>query len=361
MADVALGHPVVAGVPSGAHPQSGPASATSTVSMLVVRGLVGAVERAGSERVELLRAAGLDPGQLEPGDGRLPLRDVYRICGAALDLTGDPALGLHWAERWTGTAFVPVSYLIAHSRSLRHAFESLSRYGTLLSDEPGYELLERGSSVTLRCSTPADEPLRVRRFIAEMVVASFFRILRARNAPGQPERVSFEYAAPAYGEEYARVFDGAARFEQPFTGLVFDRALLDSAQPNQDEGIHEAMRTLAERRVSRLAQQVPYALRVRELLIERGWPGRVDMQAVARALGLSVRSLRRRLASEGKAYAQLEHDAFTIVATRLLRDQRRTIQEAAYEMGFSDTSTFHRAFKRATGTTPSKYRQSQRE
>jgi AraC-like DNA-binding protein len=336
-------------------------STTTRVSMVVLRALIDVVEKAGVDRAELLRAAGLDAESLKAADVRVPLGDVYRVCELALDLTGDDALGLHWAERRTGTAFVPVSYLLAHSQSLRHAFESLARFGSLLSDEPGYELLEQGDAVTLRCRTPGDQPLRLQRFIAEMVTASFFRILRARNVPGQPARVSFAYAAPAYHAEYARVFEHAANFEQPFTGLVFDRALLDLAQPNKDEGIHEALQTLAERRVSQLARRVPYAARVRELLIQRSWPARIDMQAVARELGLSARSLRRHLASEGKSYAELEQDAFTIVATRLLRDQQRTIQETAYEMGFSDTSTFHRAFKRSTGTTPSKYLQGQQE
>jgi AraC-like DNA-binding protein len=336
-------------------------SSTAKVSIVVLRALVDIVEKAGVSRAELLQTVGLDADLLKAADARVSLSDVYRVCEFALDLTGDDALGLHWAERWTGTAFVPVSYLLAHSQSLRHAFESLARFGSLLSDEAGYELLEHGDKVTLRCRTPRDQPLRVQRFNAEMLVASFFRILRARNVPGQPERASFAYAAPAYLDEYARVFEHAACFEQPFTGLVFDRALLDMAQPNKDEGIHEALQTLAERRVSQLAQRVPYAARVRELLIQRGWPARIDMQAVARELGLSARSLRRRLAAEGKSYAELEQDAFGIVATRLLRDQRRTIQETAHELGFSDTSTFHRAFKRSTGTTPSKYLQAQRE
>lgn len=316
-----------------------------------------AVEKSSGKRAELLRAAKIDGELLETNDARLPLSDVYRVTGLALELTGDPALGLHWAERWTATTFVPVSYLLAHSPSLRQAFASLSRFGSLLSDDPGYELLEHDGKVTLRCRMPGDQALPVRRFMAEMVVASFFRILRTRNVPGQPELVCFEHAAPPYHDEYARVFHGAARFEQGFTGLVFDAALLEMAGPHRDDGIHEAMHTLAERRVSQLGQGGPYSLRVRELLVQRGWPRRIDMQAVARALGMSVRSLRRRLSSEGKSYVELEHAAFAIVATRLLRDQQRTIQEAAYEMGFSDTSTFHRAFKRSTGTTPTKYLQ----
>jgi AraC-like DNA-binding protein len=62
--------------------------------------------------------------------------------------------------------------------------------------------------------------------------------------------------------------------------------------------------------------------------------------------------------AEGKSYNTVEKDALAIVARRLLRDEQRSIQEAAYEMGFSDTTAFHRAFKRWTGTTPSAYQES---
>ena len=80
------------------------------------------------------------------------------------------------------------------------------------------------------------------------------------------------------------------------------------------------------------------------------------MQAVALALGISVRSLRRRLAAEGRSYQSVESEALATAAKRLLRDERRTIQDTADRMGFADTTAFHRAFKRWTGTTPSAYR-----
>jgi AraC-like DNA-binding protein len=329
------------------------------VSMRVVRALVAAVEQAGVARVELLRAAGMGAEQLDAAEARLPRAEVYRICELALDLTGDPALGLHWAERLTRGTFVPISYLIAHSASLRQGFESLSKFVGLLSDEPPYELLEQAGKVTVRFRHAPDESLRIQRFSAEMLVLGVFQVIRSFNAHARPERVSFEYPAPAYHHEYTRIFDHTEHFEQPFTGIVLDAALLNAASPHKDEEMHEALQALAQRRMSRLTQRVPYALRVQELLVQRGWPERIDMQIVARTLGLSVRSLRRRLASEGKSYHDVENEAFAIVAKHLLRDKQRTIQEAAYEMGFSDTTTFHRAFKRSTGTTPSKYQEQQ--
>ena len=326
----------------------------STVSMRVVQGLASAVERAGRSRVEFLRAAGIEAEQLEAVEARLPHSEVARICEIAIDLTGDPALGLHWAENLAGMTFNPLSYLMAHSASLRQALESLSRFRPLLSDGPGYELLEHADKATLRWVLVPGESLRAQRFAAEMTVASFFRIIRARGT--RPEHVSFEYDAPAYHHEYTRIF-GQVRFEQSFTGFVFDRALLDTPSPGKDEDMHEALRMLAERRMSRLARDAPYALRVRELLVQRGWPERIDMATVARSLGLSVRSLRRYLVSEGKSYNDVENDARANVAKHLLRDKQRTIQETAFEMGFSDTRAFHRAFKRWTGTTPNAYRE----
>lgn len=99
-----------------------------------------------------------------------------------------------------------------------------------------------------------------------------------------------------------------------------------------------------------------YADRVRELLLENGAQTRIDMNAVARSLGLSARSLRRRLCDEGISYNSIAEGALATLAKQLLADQARSIQETAYTMGFSDPSAFYRAFKRWTGTTPKTFR-----
>ena len=81
-------------------------------------------------------------------------------------------------------------------------------------------------------------------------------------------------------------------------------------------------------------------------------PHRVAMRKVARGLGISVRSLHRRLTEEGQSYVSLANEASALLAKQLLVNEGRTIHEAAHTMGFSDVSSFHRAFRRWTGTTP---------
>ena len=82
----------------------------------------------------------------------------------------------------------------------------------------------------------------------------------------------------------------------------------------------------------------------------------MSMPYVARKFGVSGRSLRRQLAAEGKTYAALTTQALAAIAGSCLLDERRTIMDTAHELGFSDNTAFHRAFKRWTGLTPLEYR-----
>jgi AraC-like DNA-binding protein len=244
--------------------------------------------------------------------------------------------------------------MTTRSTTLRDGIDALVKFHALLVDAPLWQLVEDSTTATLRYEVPAGS-LRCRRFSAELTMAGFFRMVRHFARDARP-RVLFEHAAPSYRAEYARIFDGLARFEQPFTGIVMDRRLMDSVQLHKDVDFHESLKAQAEKRLTHLAQNRTYADRVREYLLERATPDRRDMQGAARALGISARSLRRRLFQEGCSYSAIADDALATLAKRLLSDQERSIQATAYTMGFADPSAFYRAFKRWTGTTPKEYR-----
>jgi len=76
------------------------------------------------------------------------------------------------------------------------------------------------------------------------------------------------------------------------------------------------------------------------------------MASVARALGLSARTLRRRLDEEGTSFRKVLDGALGTLAKRLVAGGDQPIEAAAYAMGFAHPSAFHRAFKRWTGATP---------
>lgn len=333
-----------------------PEAQESSMSIRIACGLIEAVEQMGIARGKLLHAAQLDYQQLLREDACIPSSMVFRICEHALDLTSDPALGLHWAERLSAPAFNPVSNLVAHSGSLREGFESLSRFHRLFSDQPTFRISEQSDKVTVQCSALQGASSRVQRLALEMLVVGLTRLISSFSPQARVDSVSFEYAMPEYASEYARVLELTPQFGQPATTLVFDRALMNVVSLHRDEDVHDALRVVAERRIQRLTQDHSFTSRVRDMLVEQGRTQQPDMDRVARSFGLSKRSLRRRLVAEGSSYKTVVKEALALVAKQYLRDRRLTIQETAYEMGFADTSTFHRAFKRWTGRTPGVYR-----
>jgi AraC-like DNA-binding protein len=327
------------------------------VSILVIRGLLEALEQVNIPRERFYEATGFDPSRLDEPDGRITLAEFDAYHERALDLTGDETLGLRMGEIASATTYNVFAHLVAHASTLRQGVDALIRFHRLILDRPAWQLVEQEHTATLLYDV-APGTLRLRRFRAELAMTGFYRMVRyfARNA--QPHTVAFEHAAPAYEAEYTRLFEGAARFDQSFTGIVIARELLGASTLNRDDEFHAALQVQAEKRVSRLTRSMTYAERVRELLIERGASNRTDMNAVARALGLSARSLRRRLYDEGVSYNTIAEGALATLAKQLLSDDARSIQETAYTMGFSDPSAFYRAFKRWTGTTPKTYRTS---
>jgi AraC-like DNA-binding protein len=323
------------------------------VSILLARALVEGVENAGTSRAAFLEQAGLTSERLDDVEERLDVEEYASMIELALDITGDQALGLHMGIASNAATYSLIAPLVSHAASLRQALEGLFRFHRLLTDRDPMRVIERNRTVTLVYLVGTGSE-RCRRFWSESTVAGWYKMLRYFARGARPDRIAFEYAAPPYRAEYTRAFEGAESFGEEYTGLVFDRSFMDVIQPNRDPEFHAALEAQAERRVARLTGKLTIKDRLRDHVMTA--KGRWDMEATARALGMSARSLRRRLREEGVSYNDVVERALATLSTRLLVDERRTIQDVAYAMRFSDPSAFSRAFKRWTGSTPNQYR-----
>lgn len=324
--------------------------------MRVVRALLEAVEQCGVPQMRVAASAQLDRSALSDLDRRVERAAVYQLCEAALDATHDAAFGLHWAERLPDSAFSPISQLALQSANLAEALGHLEQFHWLLCDEVNFRVQEQEGLVIVQTIKVTGASARVQRLVAEMIAVGLTRLVRAFRSNAPIERVSFDYPAPAYVSEYTRIFGARVRFEQPYCGLAFERALLAATSPFVDAEFHRNLRNFTERRIGELNQQASYHSRVRALLIQAGSQRSVNMQTVARGLGICDRTLRRRLSAEGTSYDAVASDAWMTIAKAQLLDPQRTIKETAADLGFGDRRAFHRAFRRWTGMTPAQFR-----
>jgi AraC-like DNA-binding protein len=324
------------------------------VSNVLIRALVEVLQRRGVAPERLLGCAS-DALLSDPADGRVALSEFQALMARAIALTGEPALGLHCGLLASESSFGLMGHLVSHAASLRQAIDLVSQFHGLLVEDVHIRLSERIGTAQLRCQLHT----RIDRSVIELIVAGLVRMLRTfGSGDAEIAAVCFEHTCPAYHRAYTVAFCGAERFAHSFTGVEFAARALDRPHLHWQPELQALMRAEAERGLDRLSRPATCAERIRALIGSRR-DGRVpDMACAARELGLSVRSLRRRLEEEGTSYRALTQSMFHASACALLRNRDLTLQAVAHALGFADSSTFHRAFIRCAGVTPAAYRES---
>lgn len=318
-----------------------------------------AVERAGVERETYLREAGIAPDLLDDMHGRISLDEYRRAVRAAYKVTDDPAFGLHLGERLAVSSFDVLGHLTEESSSLRDALLTAVRYSRFVSEGPRIELEEHAETAVFRIFLP-EEDTPESRFVSEFSNVAVLRLMRSFvGAEAMPLRVFFTHRMPEHHAEYTRYFGGAERFLQPWTGLEIARAWLDEPSYARAGELRSYLLQRAELLLAKADQEVSVTQRVTRWIDAQADLARPTLEQVARDLGTSTRSLRRRLQEEHTQFSALIDTARALHARRMLRDPRTGIQDTAYALGFRTPSAFSRAFKRWTGMGPKAFRKAQ--
>jgi AraC-like DNA-binding protein len=282
---------------------------------------------------------------------------VYRgLLKRAIALTGDQALGLRCGLHASESAFDLLAPLVAHVPSLRHALQETRQFQALAFDGACFHLTEVAGVACLRSEFPRSHESSDRS-LAEFLIAGFMRMLRAFGcARGDLYAARFEHRRPSYYHVYTEAFEGKERFSEPFTGVEFSAHLLDRPHLHANAALQTLVHAQAEQRLWRISRPTGLIDRLRTYLLSQP-AGRVpDMAVAARGLGVSVRTLRRRLAEAGQSYRALTQEMQGERACMMLRNPDFTVQAVADVLGFTDTTAFHRAFRRWTGLTACEYR-----
>ena len=201
----------------------------------------------------------------------------------------------------------------------------------------------------------------VSRPYAEYTFAACY--LRTRHAVGDfdPIRVEFTHSRPDDTSEHERIFRAPVHFECERLQLVFSRAVWE--QPNNTKPNPDLCAVLEEHAKSLLADLPSAGLvgEARETTMAQRRGGTPTLEHVAQQLGMSGRTLQRRLKQEGTTFAKLLDDLRSGMARAYLADSQISLCEVSYLLGFSEQSAFNRAFKRWMGLTPLQFRQTQPE
>jgi AraC-like DNA-binding protein len=328
------------------------------ISTALVRSLIIELEERGIPTEGLLRSASLDRAALDRTGHGVRDREFDRMLRQAFELSGDPALGLAVGSRTPKTVLHVLGMLVLNSATVREAHRQVRRYGELIASQLDWQLSERAQ---LACFgyTLAEEQIAddTQRFLAECMVAFALRFGRDFAPSERASEVWFQHPEPHYASEYAKVFRCPVRFRQTSNAVLFPRATLDRVRPHAEPMLQTSLVGLAEDLKASTKADGTLASRVRLALRYTSDLANVDSDSMAQRWGLSRRALRRKLALEGASLSELLDEARCRRAFDELRRPERKIKEVAEDLGYSEASAFHRAFKRwSGGRTPTDYK-----
>jgi AraC-like DNA-binding protein len=320
--------------------------------------LVRALEARGIDAAAVLRRAGCDPAAYNVPETRVPNHTIQRVFELAEEATGDPCLGLDVGQQVRGIALHGVGHAWLASATLHDAMSRFARYTRVLSDFWRAELHDepRGVRLMLRyVERPAIRPFSRQ----DAVLAGIVKLCRItwgdRFAPLEATVVR---APPACAHRFEDWFRAPLVWGAPHPSLLCRREDLQRPLPSTSPDIALAGDKLAADYLARLDRNDVAAQVKRELLgfFPAGTP---TQAAVARAVGLSARTLHRRLADAGTSFERLLDDTRRELAAEYVRRSDYAVGEIAYLLGFAETSSFNRAFRRWTGKSPSEFRRTE--
>lgn len=320
--------------------------------------------------VEILGERGIGPAVLLQGlpvDGALLEQPLARLSPQqwgmvvlrALDLTGDPGLGIEYGLRMRPTVHGVLGYAAMSSTSLRQALELSVRYFRVRQTEFEFRFVEDGLRGRLELRERI--PIRVARsFFVENILLGVLRgiaVLLGRELRALTNvEIAFDWPCPPYFAPWRKRLP-TVRFEQPCNAVSLALSDLQLRPVLADPQASRQAVELCERELALVADREASIIpRVRaELVLERagGYP-RLD--ELARRLHLSDRSLKRRLQSQGTSFLLLLEEARLRDARQLLSHSALGVQEVSERLGYRNPANFSRAFQRWTGQSPSAWR-----
>lgn len=278
----------------------------------------------------------------------------FRIWQAYSDLVGDVAIGIiKLVTIFETTQYPPTVLATYHARDYRDALNRMARYKQLCPPE-SLRITEEDERCIIELEWMSSEqtgpPVLVGTTLA-------FLLELGRRGTGQPIAArSVEFSHPMGDVKALEDYFGCPiRIGATDNRLTLHRKDLDRPFISYNKELLEILtpvldRSLDEQRNRSFSEMVKWILK-RSLT-----GGRLDIRAVASELGMSDRTLQRRLTDEGITFKQLLTQARHEQAREYLADPKLDIKEVAFLIGYEDQNSFYRAFRLWEGDTPSNWR-----
>jgi AraC-like DNA-binding protein len=304
--------------------------------------------------VEALAAgAGVTRADLDDFEVRVPCTTYETVVRLAQKSQPTPNLALRLAMNVPIGAFPPLDYLILTCDDVAAGLHQLSRYFRLVGNPMVHDVREESDPIRVVMNSAWAFNYE---YSASIMILHFREETDERFAAAS---LHFTHR-PDDVRDFERVLGCPVEAGAPWNGVTITREAWRLPLRRRDAVLRGILERQARDIVDRMPPAGTVAAEIRQLLDREVAAGNdTRIEAVARSLATSPRTLQRRLAAEGLSYQKVLDDWRKDSAQRHVAGSALSIGEIAYLLGFAEPAPFHRAFKRWFGVTPQTFRQGQ--
>jgi AraC-like DNA-binding protein len=336
---------------AGAMPSNSTASSKPTMPAHDFRVFLDALGRLGYDAETLLAGARVQAVDLAEPDARVPCDACGAMIARACQERYSPNLAVHLATATPTGAWPLIDYLVLTADTVSTGMRQLARYIRVVEAPFTFTIHDDVDPVCVRITTDvAAAPFAIEFEIALTVL----RFREQVDGPFQPG-ISLAHAL-ADAEEFAAILACPVETNALWSGISMPRQTWELPLRRRDPILRHVLEEHANEVLNRLPARTGLAFEVQRLLATRVAGGDPSLKSIGSDLGISSRTLQRRLTDEGVSFHRLLDDTRKGTARRYLVDSTLAIGEIAYLLGYSETAAFHRAFKRWYGQTPDAFR-----
>ncbi|ABS15818.1 MULTISPECIES: AraC family transcriptional regulator [Brucella/Ochrobactrum group] len=317
------------------------------------------------DALESVRVRGMDTAALMakiglPETVTEPVTNVEygRLWWLIAETINDEFFGLAARPMRPGS-FNLLCHAVLHAGTLERALRRALQFLNVVLDDPRGELRIRDGMAHV-VLTDAGHPRPAFAYRAYwLILMGVVCWLIGRRIPLRT--LDFACPAPVHRQDYHKFFGAPVLFDQPVTRLVFSSSYLSLPIIRSDVALDSFLREAPANILIRYRHDNDLSARVRAQLNAlpiTDWP---SFEELAKGLGMSVPTLRRRLRGEGQSFGTIKDELRFVIAERLLQESRLSVAEVAAELGYSEPSAFYRAFHKWMGQSPGRFRTIQQE
>ena len=310
------------------------------------------LDRRGIDAAPALFGAGLSRRQLSQDDIGVPVAFQYRSLELAATEANDPLLGLHVAAEMDTRAIGILFYLTGSSPTVAKALENLARYSAITNEALVVEISRHEDEVIIAIRHVQELDEAHRQFF-ELLALWFIRTLyKETNRDFAPSRITFTHARNTGLKEVHRLLRCPVDFAQTVDSWALPQHVMDLPIVSSDGYLLRILTAHADDLLPERRSVTALQSRVVTQLISLLPSGEARATVVAQRLGMSTRSFTRHLAEEGTTFGEILEQLRQRLASRHLADDRMSVQQIAWLLGYSHVAAFNYAYKKWTGTTP---------